>query len=381
MRLPPFEIERFFARYEFAVPYLLSSSDVEALSLAELLELADAESRERWERLSLGYTESSGAPFLRATIASLYEGIEPDDVLVYAGAEEAIFGFANVLLGPGERAVVGWPAYQSLHEVARGTGAEIELLALEHDSGWALDLDALEAALRPAGTRALVVNFPHNPSGAQLDRAAFERVVALAAAHGVTLLSDEVYRWLEYDDAERLPAAAELSDSAVSLGVMSKTFALPGLRIGWLVTRDRELLARLETFKDYTTICSSAPSEVLADIGLRAVERIVARSRAIVAHNLPLLDDFFARRAELVEWVRPRAGPIGFPRFTASDFDVAAFCHELAAEAGVLLLPGGVYGQPGSHFRVGFGRRNMPEALERLERFIDGRPRAGSRAA
>ena len=277
--------------------------------------------------------------------------------------------------------MVSWPAYQSLHEVARGTGAEIELLALEHDSGWTLDLDALEAALAPAGTRALVVNFPHNPTGAQLDQAAFERVVALAAEHGVTLLSDEVYRWLEYDDAERLPAAAELSDSAVSLGVMSKTFALPGLRIGWLVTRDRELLARLAAFKDYTTICSSAPSEVLADIGLRAVDRIVARSRAIVAHNLPLLDDFFARRAELVEWVRPRAGPIGFPRFVARDRDVAAFCHELAAEAGVLLLPGGVYGQPGSHFRIGFGRRNMPEALERLERFIDGRPRAGSRAA
>ena len=373
MRLPPFEIERFFARYEFAVPYLLSSSDVEALSLAELLELADAEGRERWERLSLGYTEAAGAPFLRTTIAALYDGIEPDDVLVYAGAEEAIFGFANVALGPGERGVVSWPAYQSLHEVARGTGAEIELLALEHDSGWTLDLDALEAALAPAGTRALVVNFPHNPTGAQLERAAFERVVALAAAHGVTLLSDEVYRWLEYDDAERLPAAAELSDSAVSLGVMSKTFALPGLRIGWLVTRDRELLARLAAFKDYTTICSSAPSEVLADIGLRAVDRIVARSRAIVAHNLPLLDDFFARRAELVEWVRPRAGPIGFPRFVAPDRDVAAFCHELAAAAGVLLLPGGVYGQPGSHFRIGFGRRNMPEALERLERFIDGR--------
>ena len=374
MRLPPFEIERFFARYEFAVPYLLSSSDVEALSLAELLELADAEGRERWERLSLGYTEAAGAPFLRATIAGLYKGIEPDDVLVYAGAEEAIFGFANVALGPGERGVVSWPAYQSLHEVARGTGAEIELLALEHDSGWTLDLDALEAALARAGTRALVVNFPHNPTGGQLDRAAFERVVALAAERGVTLLSDEVYRWLEYHEAERLPAAAELSDSAVSLGVMSKTFALPGLRIGWLVTRDRELLAQLAAFKDYTTICSSAPSEVLAHIGLRAVDDIVARSRAIVAHNLPLLDDFFARRAELVEWVRPRAGAIGFPRFVAHDRDVGAFCHELAAEAGVLLLPGSVYGQPGSHFRIGFGRRNMPEALERLERFIDGRP-------
>ena len=380
MRLPPFALERYFARYEFDVPYLLSSSDVEALSMAELLELADAEGRERWEGLSLGYTEPPGAPFLRETIAALYQGVEPDDVLVYAGAEEAIFGFANVALGPGDHAVVVWPSYQSLHEVARGAGAQVTLLELEHESGWAFDLDALERALRPE-TRAIVVNFPHNPTGAHVDRATFERLVALAEGAGVALFSDEVYRWLEYDDALRLPAAVELSGSAVSLGVMSKTFALPGLRIGWLVSRDRDLLARLAAFKDYTTICSSAPSEVLADIGLKAVDRVVARSRAIVDANLMLLDHFFERHADAVEWVRPKAGPIAFPRMTAADLDVEDFCDRLAAEAGVLLVPGTIYGHQGQHFRIGFGRRNLPEALARLERFIDGRPRAGSRAA
>ena len=261
-----------------------------------------------------------------------------------------------------------------------GRGREITLLELEHDSGWAFDLDALERALRPE-TRAIVVNFPHNPTGAHVDRATFERLVALAEGAGVTLFSDEVYRWLEYDDALRLPAAVELSGSAVSLGVMSKTFALPGLRIGWLVSRDRDLLARLAAFKDYTTICSSAPSEVLADIGLKAIDRVVARSRAIVDENLVLLDDFFERHADAVEWVRPKAGPIAFPRMTAADLDVEAFCERLAAEAGVLLLPGMIYGHPGQHFRIGFGRRNLPEALARLEPFIDGRPRAGSRAA
>ena len=380
MRLPPFAIERYFARYEFEVPYLLSSSDVEALSMAELLELADAESRDRWEGLSLGYSPAPGAPFLREPIAALYQGVEPEDVLVYAGAEEAIFGFANVALGPGDHAVVVWPSYQSLHEVARGAGAEITLLELEHDSGWAFDLDALERALRPE-TRAIVVNFPHNPTGAHVDRATFERLVALAEGAGITLFSDEVYRWLEYDQALRLPAAAELSRSAVSLGVMSKTFALPGLRIGWLVSRDRDLLAGLAAFKDYTTICSSAPSEVLADIGLKAIDRVVARSLTIVDENLVLLDAFFESHADALDWVRPKAGSIAFPRMMAADLDVEAFCERLAAEAGVLLLPGRIYGHPGQHFRIGFGRRNLPEALARLEPFIDGRPRAGSRAA
>jgi aspartate/methionine/tyrosine aminotransferase len=379
VRLPPFELERFFARHEFSAPYLLCSSDVEPLTLNELLSLADERGRDLWAELSLGYTESQGAPFLREAIAGLYEGVEADDVLVFAGAEEAIFCFANVALGPGDHAIVTWPTYQSLYEVAGSAGAEVTLLELEHDSGWRLDLDAMEAQLRPE-TRAIVVNFPHNPTGAQLDRASFARLVDVAERAGATLFSDEVYRWLEHDPALRLPAAVEASSSAASLGVMSKTFALAGLRIGWVASRDRDLLARLAAFKDYTTICSSAPSEVLSLMALLALNHVVERSRSIVATNLTLLDEFFQRRSEQFEWVRPNAGPIGFPKLVREP-GVERFCADLVSEAGVLLLPGSVYGYPGNHFRIGFGRRNLPEALERLDRFIDGRPRAGSRAA
>jgi len=388
VRLPPFELERFFTAHEFEVPHLLCASDVEAFSMAELLALADERGRELWERLSLGYTESAGGPFLREAIAGLYEGVEPGDVLVFAGAEEAIFAFANVALGPGDHAVVVWPSYQSLHEVARAAGADVTLVSLEHESGWALDLDALERALRPQ-TRAIVVNFPHNPTGAQLDRASFERLVGLADEAGAVLFSDEVYRWLEQDEALRLPAAVEASQSGVSLGVMSKTFALAGLRIGWVAARDRELLARLAAFKDYTTICNSAPSEVLAFVALRALERVVERSRSIVEANLPLLDEFFERRGGALEWVRPQAGPIGFPRLTVTSSRAPSrghpaepgacgsddFCRELAREAGVLLLPGSVYGDSGKHFRLGFGRRNMPDALARLDAYLEPRLR------
>jgi aspartate/methionine/tyrosine aminotransferase len=369
MRLPPFELERFFARYEFEVPYLLSSSDVEPFSMTELLGLADESGRERWDGLALGYTEPQGAPFLREAIAELYTGVEPDDVLVFAGAEEAIFAFAGVALEPGDHAIVVWPSYQSLHELARAAGADVTLLALDHESGWALDLDELERSLRPR-TRAIIVNFPHNPTGAHLDRASFERLVGLADEAGARLFSDEVYRWLEHNEALRLPAAVETSQRALSLGVMSKTFALAGLRIGWLATHDRELLGRLAAFKDYTTICNSAPSEVLASIALRALDRVVARSHSIVAANLPLLDDFFQRFDEAVEWVRPRAGPIGFPRLTVAGTDIDRFCEELARDAGVLLLPGTVYGDDRKHFRLGFGRRSMPDALERFEAYL-----------
>jgi aspartate/methionine/tyrosine aminotransferase len=371
MPIRPFALERYFAEHEFSAAFLLCSSDVEAYAMEELLALADDEARALWEGLTLGYTETAGHPLLRAEIAALYPGVEPDDVLVFAGAQEAIFAFAQAALGAGDHAIVVTPAYQSLHEVARAASAEVSTIELEHDSGWALDVDDVRRELRPE-TRAIVVNFPHNPTGAQIDRATLAALVEIAEEAGAHLFSDEVYRWLEHPPAALLPGAAELSAGALSLGVMSKTLALPGLRIGWLACRDRELLARIAAIKDYTTICSSAPSEILALVALRRREEVLARSRAIVDANLPLLDELFARWEGVFEWVRPRGAAIGFPRLLA-DVAIDDFARDLAAEEGVLLLPGSIYGHPGNHFRIGFGRRNMPEALARLERFAGAR--------
>ncbi|HEX6696360.1 MAG TPA: aminotransferase class I/II-fold pyridoxal phosphate-dependent enzyme [Solirubrobacteraceae bacterium] len=371
MQIRPFALERYFAEHEFSAPFLLCSSDVEAYALRELLALADDDTRALWDDLSLGYTETAGHPLLRAEIAALYPGLEADDVLVFAGAQEAIFAFAQAALGGDDHAVVVTPAYQSLHEVARAAGADVSTVELEHDHGWALDLDDVRRALRP-DTSAIVVNFPHNPTGAHIDRATLDGLVEIADEAGAHLFCDEVYRWLEHPPAELLPGAAELSASALSLGVMSKTFALPGLRIGWLACRDRELLARVAAIKDYTTICSSAPSEILALVALRRREDVVARSRAIVDANLPLLDEFFARWEGVFEWVRPRGAAIGFPRLVA-EVAIDDFARALVDEEGVLLLPASVYGHPGNHFRIGFGRRNMPEALARLERFARAR--------
>ncbi|MGZ4279460.1 MAG: aminotransferase class I/II-fold pyridoxal phosphate-dependent enzyme [Solirubrobacteraceae bacterium] len=371
MPIRPFALERYFAEHEFSAELLLCSSDVEPYTLHELLALADDETRALWDGLTLGYTEPAGHPLLRAEIAALYPGLEADDVLVFAGAQEAIFAFAQTALGDDDHAVVVTPAYQSLHEVARAAGAEVSTVELEHDSGWTLDLDDVRRAVR-GDTRAIVVNFPHNPTGAHIDRATLDGLVEIAEETGAHLFSDEVYRWLEHPPAALLPGGAELSARALSLGVMSKTLALAGLRIGWLACRDRELLARIAAIKDYTTICSSAPSEILALIALRRRDELVSRSRAIVDANLPLLDDLFARWEGVFEWVRPRGAAIGFPRLVA-DVAVDDFARELVCEEGVLLLPGSIYEHPGNHFRIGFGRRNMPEALARLERFAGAR--------
>ena len=370
MRIADFALERYFARWEFAVDHLLCASDVQGYPMAELLALADDDTRRMWDGLTLGYTESTGHPLLRAEIASLYEDLEPDDVLVFAGAEEAIFCLANVLLSPGDHAVVTWPGYQSLYEVARATGADVTFHELREEHGWAIDIDLLRSQVTPS-TRLVVVNAPHNPTGMQPDRATFDALVALAEEVGAHLLVDEVYRFLEFDGVERLPAGADASPRGISLGVMSKSFAMAGLRIGWLATRDRDVLERCARFKDYTTICSSAPSEVLALIGLRARATVLARSRSIVADNLAALDTFFDAWSDRFTWVRPRAGSVGFPRLTVPGVSIDDWAAGLVEAEGVLLLPGSQFDYGGNHFRLGFGRADLPIALERLERHAE----------
>ena len=370
VRIADFTLERYFARWEFAAEHLLCASDVQAYPMADLLALADDETRALWDGLELGYTESTGHPLLRREIAALYETIEPDDVLTFSGAEEAIFCLANVLLGPGDHAIVTWPAYQSLYEVGRAAGADVTLHVLHESDGWAIDLDRLRAEVTPA-TRLIVVNTPHNPTGMLADRATYEAVVEIAAEAGAHLLVDEVYRSLEFDESERLQAGADALPRGISLGVMSKAYAMAGLRIGWLATRDRELLARLAAFKDYTTICSSAPSEILSIMALRAGPGVLARSRGIIAANLEILDAFFDDWADRFTWVRPRAGSIAFPRLTVPGVRIDDWAAELVQAEGVLLVPGSQFEYPGNHFRIGFGRTDLPEALGRLEAFAE----------
>jgi len=369
MRIEDFELERFFARYEFAVRHLLCASDVEGWPMADLLALADPETAALWHGLRLGYTEATGHPLLRAEIATLYESIAPDEVLVFSGAEEAIFAAANVLLGPGDHAIVVWPSYQSLHAIARAAGADVTLHELRAADGWAIDLDLLRRQLTPK-TKLIVVNVPHNPTGALPDVATYRAVAEIAAGAGATLLSDEVYRFLEADPLDRLPAGADVGPHGVSVGVMSKSFALAGLRIGWLATHDTRLLDAAARFKDYTTICASAPAEILSVVALRARVAVLARSRSIVAANLALLDGFFARRPGQFGWVRPRGGSIGFPELRAG-VPIDRFTEDLVAAEGVLLAPGSIFGHPGNHFRLGFGRTDLPAALAGLEVFAD----------
>lgn len=366
MQIADFTLERYFARWEFAVKYVLCASDAEPVKMADLLAIADEDSLTRWNSLGLGYTESLGLPALREEIARLYRGLDADDVITVAGAEEGVFLTMHALLQPGDHAVVVWPAYQSLHEVARSIGASVTLVPLKARDDWSLDVNAVAASMRP-NTRVIVINFPHSPTGAQISGEQLARLVSIAELHGAHLFSDEVYRFLEHSSPP-LPPAAELSDRALSLGVMSKAFGMAGVRIGWIATRDRALRARVAASKDYTTICNAGPSELLSLMALRRKDRVLSDINAIISSNLDLLDAFFRRNNKQFRWTRPKAGSVCFPEYLGGSID--DFAAKLVEKEGVLLLPASQFGYSGNHFRLGYGRRDMAAGLSRLEAFL-----------
>ena len=366
MRIPRFKLERFFAEHEFSVEHMLSGSDCESIAMEEILALEPG-ARERFDRLWLGYTESQGNPSLRREIARIYETIDADDVIVHAGAEEGIFLFMHAVLESADHIIVHWPCYQSLFEVAKSIGCDVSRWEAREADGWALDVGELERLICP-NTKAIVLNVPHNPTGYLMSREAFDAVGRIARENKIVLFSDEVYRESEYDPADRLPAGCDLGPHGVSLGVLSKTYGLPGLRLGWVATRDAAVRTRIVELKDYTTICTSAPSEFLAEIALRHRDELVFRNLGIIADNLALLDPFFERHRDLLRWVRPSAGAIAFPRLLRGDVEV--FWRSLVEEVGVLLLPGSVFDDRENHFRIGFGRASLPAALDQLDGFL-----------
>ncbi len=370
MSIRPFALERYFARYEFKVKYLFSSSDCESLAMSELVEMAAPESRALWDGLKLGYTELQGHPLLRAEVAALYETVPPENVLI-AAPEELIFIAMQSMLSKGDHIVAVAPAYQSLHEIADSIGCSVTPWNFHAtEAGWTLDLNELEQSLTPE-TRMIVLNFPHNPTGYMLSRLDQAFIVELARDRGIHVFSDEMYRLLEYDPADRLPPMCDIYEKGISLSGLSKTFSLPGLRLGWLATQDSALLERWIEYHDYTTICNSAPSEILGLIALQNKQRIIDRNLEIIGGNIAAVEQLFGLYPDNFTWYRPRAGSVAFPAWKGPG-TVEHFCQDILDRQGVMIVPGSLFGYPGNHFRVGLGRKNLPEGLEQLNEYIQG---------
>ena len=362
-------LESYFARWRSAARHQMTSSDSQSLSLTELLSAADGEDLRRWDMLQLSYSDPKGAMWLRETIASVYQRLTAELVLCFAGAQEGIYAAMHALLSTDDHAIVVTPNYQSVESILVDLCA-VTGIALDPAYNWALDIEAVAAAIRP-NTRLISINFPNNPTGKILERDRFDALVELCRRHGIWLFSDEVYRLIERNPTMRLPAAVDAYERGISLGCISKSYGLPGLRIGWIACRDPAILCKMERVKHYLSNCVAAPCELLAQIALKASTRILARNRLIADGNVRLLNKFLAARADLFHWHVPDGGVVGYPRYDGAD-GVEEFCARLVEEWGVLLLPASVFNSkvapsPDNRFRIGFGRRDFPMGLAAME--------------
>ncbi|APX18042.1 aminotransferase (plasmid) [Phaeobacter inhibens] len=369
-----FALEVYLAQWEFNARYHMTASDIESMSTTELLGMAAPEERSAFEKGWLGYTETWGAPDLREAIAGTYGHLTADNVLTFAGAGEGIFAAMNVMLAKSDHAIVITPNYQSAETVPLSL-CQVSGVALREAEGWSLDIDEVAAAIRPT-TKLISINFPNNPTGAILPADRLKALIELCRKHDLYLFSDEVYRGVELDSALQSPQVADIYEKGLSLNVLSKSYGLPGLRIGWIASQDHDLLTKIERFKHYLSICNSGPSERLAIIALQNRAEIFAKNRKLIAENLALTASAIERSAGVLSWHQPQGGCVGFIEYKGSG-SVEDFCTRLVEDKGVLLLPSSLYrselqSTPDHHFRLGFGRRGKwREGLHILSEFVE----------
>lgn len=340
--------------------------------MQELLNLADEDSMSLWNNLRLGYTETLGHPLLRQEISNLYPGRSLEDVLCFAGAEEGIYTAFRTLLSPSDHVVVVCPCYQSLRSIPEAI-CDVSTVNLDSKVGWNLQVNEIKNALK-SNTKLLVMNFPHNPTGSIITKEQQNEIVALARVNDLWIFFDEVYRGIERDLEHTLPPISCLYEKGLSLGAMSKIYGMAGLRIGWIVCQNKALLQEISANKHYLSICNGGPSEILAILALRNSKAILSRVNYIIANNLQLFEEFLDRNP-IFCWTAPKGACCGFVHLRSDTITLSSLAERLVNEYGVLILPGenfvktedANFESVSSHFRIGFGRENFPEALLRFE--------------
>jgi aspartate/methionine/tyrosine aminotransferase len=377
-------LERWMSTWEVRVDYDIAESGIFPLTVNDLLDFLPPAERDQTLSglldLRLGYTEARGTEKLRETIAATYESVNADQILVTTGAIEANYLLFNTLLDAGDRVVAVFPAYQQLYAVAQAIGCDVALWKLNQSDGFRFDLDELESLVTPS-TKLIVVNTPHNPTGAILSASDLERIYRIAESVGAYVLSDEAYRWLDFPGGDELaPPMRDLGTTAISVGTFSKPFGLPGLRIGWIAATE-ELIRRCWSTRDYISLAPARLSDALADVALQLREPIVARNHDIIGKNLDIADRWFAENADLVSWIRPRAGLLALLKYNL-DIPSLDLSNKLAEEFSVMLAPGSAFGFEG-YLRIGIGQKTdiFEEGLNRTAECLRQLQRSGVRPA
>ncbi|MEX0299877.1 MAG: pyridoxal phosphate-dependent aminotransferase [Kordiimonas sp.] len=338
------------------IKYNLSESSIADRTLADLgLDLND---------LLLFYGDHSGIPELRNIIGKKYYGLGQDNVLVCAGACMALFIVNATILSPEDQLLVVQPNYATNIEVPKSLSIGIDLVALSLENEFKLDVEALEACIQPE-TKLISVTYPHNPSGVVISESDLMELIEVAERHGCYLLVDETYRELTF--GKKLPTAASLSSKAISVESVSKSFGIPGIRIGWVATQDPVLMERFLATKEQIVICNSVVDEQIAFEVLKQKEQLLAQTAGKNIENFEVVKKWMAGQ-DILEWVEPSGGVVCFPRFKSNvDIDTDLFYQLLLEKYDTFVGPGRWFNETDRHFRIGYGWPTKEELTAGLD--------------
>lgn len=305
---------------------------------------------------------------LRAAIANQYQKLDSDGIIAACGADDALSLLFMALVGAGDHVIVQSPIYQPLTSVAEWCGAEVTQWPASEQKAWQPQLEDLHRLLQPT-TRLIVANFPHSPTGFVPDPDYLKQLSSLADDAGIIVICDEIYRGLPLTDANEPPSLVDLSPRAVVVNSISKVYGLPGLRVGWVATRNEAVLGHIKRLRMHTNSFVGAPNEFLATLALRHTEQILGRNRTIARNNLAQLEGFLIRHTDLFSWHSPRSGVVIFPRWLGDESTTALSEHALQ-DAGILLAPSAYFATDERHVRIGFGTSTFAPTLAMFEEYL-----------
>ncbi len=369
MKINDFKLERYFGAHEFTAKYLLSSSDCDGYEMQYLLGHASKQELDLWQSLKLGYTESEGNSILREAILQYYK-IKTIENVVVATPGELNFISMNVLLEAQDHVISVAPCYQSLSEVVKSLQCDLSYWKPDPEN-WEFKTGDLEKLIKD-NTKLIILNFPHNPTGSYLTAKQLDEVIALASKHDIYIFSDEMYHKLVVDDLQELQPICDLYEKGISLWGTSKSVGLAGLRIGWLVSQDANFLRKVLAFKDYLSICNSAPAEILSLIALNHMDKFLLPNIEKIKKNIASFKHFAGAHDVIASFIPPKAGSVSFVKLNIETSSLD-FSNRLLEETGIMTVPAEMFEYPGKYIRVGFGRKNFPEVLDLLDSYLKTR--------
>ena len=363
MDMSSFLVDAYFTEYESKAKYMMGSSDPESLPLKEVIT-----DLTKYADEPLGYALGNGYLPLREKLSSLYKCVSPNQIAVMNGGEETIYVTMRALLKAGDEIVVQMPSYQSLSVVAKEIGCNITEFRPPFEKDWKFDIELLRSKVS-SKTKLLVLNYPHNPTGACLTDNDMADIAELCRKYGIILIADEMYRFLRLDPSCTDASFADVYENAVALGGFSKTFASPGLRLGWVATKNTELMQKLLAYRHFTSTCTNLPCQWIASELLNKKAEIIKRNNAIVAKNAVLLKLLVEKHEDVFAYVPPKGATMAYVKLLGGK-QAMSFCMDLLEHTGVLIVPSSVLENSDEYLRVGLCRESFSESIRVVDAYL-----------